>query len=298
MQRDAALAELLGELVRRVRVLLRDQRREHLDDRHLAPEPTEDRRELTADDPATENDQAGWNLGLGEQSLGVDAAIRVESRDRRAQRERAGGDDRGLEAHILPAVHGERVCVLERSRSPDPLDAVGLEQERHAPGHPFHGRGLPLVRHGKLELRRVEPDAELAEGFLGLFQRERRLHPCLGRDAADAQACPAQLRLALDARHACTELCRTDRSGIASRAAPENGDVDVHHSLRLGGGGGTCGWPWRSHSRASRARSGLCRAAGHRRAGTSRLKASAPAGRKNGSLRPQMASSGGWWVRK
>ena len=34
-----ALAELLRELLRRVRVLLRDQRREHLDDRDLGAEP-------------------------------------------------------------------------------------------------------------------------------------------------------------------------------------------------------------------------------------------------------------------
>ena len=39
-------AELLRELLRRVRVLLRDQRVEHLDDRHLGAEAVEDRREL------------------------------------------------------------------------------------------------------------------------------------------------------------------------------------------------------------------------------------------------------------
>src|SRR5262249_55461358 len=61
MQGDVAPAELLRELTRHVRVLLRDQGRERLDDRHLAPEPLEDRRELAADDPATENDQAGRN---------------------------------------------------------------------------------------------------------------------------------------------------------------------------------------------------------------------------------------------
>src|SRR5262249_23803657 len=80
----------------------------------------------------------------------------------------------------------------------------------------------------------VEPDAELAEGFLRLLQRERRLCPCLRRDAANAQARPTKLWRALDARHACTELCRTDRSGIAPRAAPENGDVDFHHKPPVG----------------------------------------------------------------
>ena len=46
LQRDPTLPERLRELLRRVRVLLRDQRVEHLDDRHLGAEPAEDRREL------------------------------------------------------------------------------------------------------------------------------------------------------------------------------------------------------------------------------------------------------------
>src|SRR4029079_4086915 len=46
LERDAAPAELLRELLRRVVVLLRDERVEHLDDRRLAAEAAEDRREL------------------------------------------------------------------------------------------------------------------------------------------------------------------------------------------------------------------------------------------------------------
>ena len=41
----------------RVVVLLRDERRQHLDDRHLAAEAPEDRGELAADDPAAEDDE-------------------------------------------------------------------------------------------------------------------------------------------------------------------------------------------------------------------------------------------------
>src|SRR5207244_6113684 len=43
VERDATLAELLGELPGRVRILLRNERRQHLDDRHLATQALEDR---------------------------------------------------------------------------------------------------------------------------------------------------------------------------------------------------------------------------------------------------------------
>ena len=75
MKRDPALAELLRELFRRVRVFLRNEARQHLDDRHLAAEAVEDRRELAADDPAAENDQTLGDFRLREQSCRVDAAL-------------------------------------------------------------------------------------------------------------------------------------------------------------------------------------------------------------------------------
>src|SRR6185437_12314565 len=67
LQRDAAPAELLRQLLRRVRVLLRDERVEHLDDGDLGAEAVEDRRELAADDAATEDDEPPRQLGLGEE---------------------------------------------------------------------------------------------------------------------------------------------------------------------------------------------------------------------------------------
>src|SRR5205085_3791905 len=103
MERDPAPPEALRELLRRVGVLLRDQRRQHLDDRHLGAEAVEDRRELAADDPAAEDDEPLRHLRLGEQAGRVDALRRIEPRDRRAERERAGGDDRRPEADLLAA---------------------------------------------------------------------------------------------------------------------------------------------------------------------------------------------------
>ncbi len=75
---DPAPRERLAQLARRVRVLLRDERVEHLDHRHLGAEALEDRGELAADDPAAEHDEPLRDLGLREESRRVDAARRLE----------------------------------------------------------------------------------------------------------------------------------------------------------------------------------------------------------------------------
>src|SRR5439155_331892 len=109
VERDAALAELLRELGCRVVVLGRDQLRQHLDDRHLGAEAAEDRGELAADDAAAEHDEPARHLALGEQAFRVDPTRRGETLDRRAERERAGGDDGAAERDALAAVDRERI---------------------------------------------------------------------------------------------------------------------------------------------------------------------------------------------
>ncbi len=128
VQRDAAPPELLRELLRRVLVLLRDERGKHLDDRHLAPEPAEDRRELAADDASAEDDEPLRNLVAREQAGRVDAQRRVEALDGRTEREGAGRDDSRLEGDVLTALDGDLVRALERAAALDPLDAVRLEE--------------------------------------------------------------------------------------------------------------------------------------------------------------------------
>ena len=62
--------------------------------------------------PPPRIDEALRHLGLREQAGRVDAEVGLEPRDRRAQRERAGRDDRRLEGDVLAAFDGDRVRVL------------------------------------------------------------------------------------------------------------------------------------------------------------------------------------------
>jgi hypothetical protein len=94
--------------------------------------------------------------------------------------------------------------------------------------HLLDHRRLPLVRRPELELEAAELDAELLERVLCLLQCERRLHPRLRRDAADAQARPAELGLTLDARDVRAELGRANGGRVATGTPSENRDVDVH----------------------------------------------------------------------
>ncbi len=230
LEGDAALAELLRELLRRIGIFLWDQRVEHLDDRDLRAEAVEDRCELAADDPAAEHDEALRHGRLCEQARRVDAPRRVDPLDGRPQRKRARRDDRRLERDVLPALDRDRVRVLEAARALDPLDAVRLEEARNAGRHLLDDAGLPHV--GRIEVERCLPDldAELRVALPGLAQRVRSLHPRLGGDAADAQARSSELRLLLDARDLRAELCGADCGGVAPGAAPENSDVNVHFS--------------------------------------------------------------------
>ena len=113
----------------------------------------------------------------------------------------------------------------------DPLDAVRLEERGDAAGHllrrppAFHS-----FARGEVELRLGDGDAELAERVARLVEEVRRLHPGLRRDAPDAEARAAELRLLLDADDLRAELRRADRGGVPARAAAQDGDVTVHLS--------------------------------------------------------------------
>src|SRR5439155_6345535 len=232
---DPALAELLRELLRGVFVLGRDQPRQHLDDRHLGAEAPEDRRELAADDAAAQDDEPLRHLGLREQRLGVDAAWRVEAVDRRPERKRAGRDDRRLEGDVFAPFERDRVGVPEAAGALDPLDAVGLEEAGDALRHLVDDLRFPFIRRREIEARSADLDAELGEGVLCLFNRERGLNPRFRWNAADTEARATELGLLLDTHRPGAELTRPDRGGVAARASAENCDVAFHRAESYSG---------------------------------------------------------------
>ena len=103
LERDAALAERLGELLRGVLVLLRDQRRQHLDDRHLGCRSV---LKIEANSqpmiPPPRIDEPRGTSVCASRPVESTQSSRVEARDRRADRERAGGDDRRLNVTSSP----------------------------------------------------------------------------------------------------------------------------------------------------------------------------------------------------
>ena len=144
---DPAPRERLAQLARRVRVLLRNERVEHLDHRHLGAEALEDRRELAADDSASEHDEPLGHLGLRQKPGRVDAPWRVEPRNGRHDRSRARRDDRALEAESdLALVECERARVLEATVSLEPRDVVRLEERGDTARHLLDDGVLPFVR--------------------------------------------------------------------------------------------------------------------------------------------------------
>jgi hypothetical protein len=225
---DPPLLERLGELLRGIGVLLRDQRRQHLDDRHGAAEPLEDRGELAADDPSTEHDEPARDLGLCEQPRRVDHLRRVEPGDRWANRGRARGDHGAAERHVLVPLHRERVRTREPSTTLEPFDAVRLEERCDTTRHLSHDPVLPGDRGPEVEHGLARPHAELPEGVARIVQRMGALHPGLRGDAPDPQARAAERGLQLDARHPAAELCRPDRCRVPRWASTEDGDVDFH----------------------------------------------------------------------
>ncbi len=94
--------------------------------------------------------------------------------------------------------------------------------------HLLDDAGLPLVGRREVEVRAVDVDAELRELLVGLVQERRRLHPGLGRDAADPQARAAERIFLLDAHDLRTQLRGANRCGVAAGPTAQDSDVTIH----------------------------------------------------------------------
>jgi hypothetical protein len=206
---------------------------EELDDRHLAAEVPEDRRELAADHASAQHDQALRELRDRQQPRGVDAARVVDAVDRGPRRRRAGGDDAVLEADALGALDREGVRPVEAAAALHELDAVGLQQAADVLDDVGDDPVLVGLHLAEVQLRALHLDAEAGEGLLRVLHGVRALDPGLGRDAADVQA-RASHRALLDHGDRETELAGADGGRISSGTRSEHGDVDVHSSS-LGG---------------------------------------------------------------
>ena len=202
----------------RVGVLLRDQRVEHLDDRHLGAEAVEDRRELAADDPAAEDDEPPRHLL-------VCASRPVESTQRGESSPSIGGRSGNEPVATIADLNvtsspPSTAIVFASLKRPVPFThSTPFALKRLATPHviclttpAFHSFAAAKSSFGSPTL--TPNFAKLSSASL---QRERGLHPRLRRDAADAQARAAELRLLLDAGDLRAELRGADRGGVAAR---------------------------------------------------------------------------------
>ena len=257
MNRNPLLLERLRQLSGNSLVLGRDDPRQQLEDRHLAPEASEDRCELDADGAAAEDDERARHFAKTDGFVARDDARVIDLDAGNASRSRAGRDHdffgrsqrlRVAVCHFhAPATHNRR-CAL------DPLDLVLLEQKLDAFGEAAHD--LVLAR---LHLVHVDADGALGDGDAPLLdvpnhlQRVRMLEQRFRRNAAPDEACPAECLLLLDNRHLQSELRRTNRSDVAAGSRANHHHVEVvRHPLSnratywTGGGLSSKGPPPRS----------------------------------------------------
>ncbi len=127
---DAALAEVVHELVDDLAVDEFEEILARLDDRHRHVERREDRRVFDADDAGADHRQAARHVRLGGDVVAVEDVAVVERDCRRPERRRADRDDDLVagEAVLLRAgLHHQPVRIDEAGDAGEGLDAVAGE---------------------------------------------------------------------------------------------------------------------------------------------------------------------------
>ncbi len=236
---DALLLEALARKRLNLVILDRENLRQHLDDRHVAAEVTEERRKLDADGTGADHQQR-----LGDRrrhhgfEIGPDQLL-VRLQPRQHARPRAGGDDDvlGLIAarrecafgrFALGGLHRHLAGRVDRSLAPDHRHLVLLHQEADAVVQPLGDGARTLDDFGRVIADIVGFQAivlgvlEIVVDFGGAQQR-------LGWDAAPVEADAAQ-PVALDDGRLEAELRRADGGDIA--AGPGTDDEDVEARIR------------------------------------------------------------------
>ncbi len=230
--RDFALPERLLELGGNRFVLVRHEARQQLDDRDVAAEAIEDRRELHADGAAAHHGDRLRHFREMDRLVARDDVRLVDRDAGHAPRRRTGGDDDLLrqERAGVGAGHLDTALADQARRSFHPGDLVLLEEILDAPGET--GDDLVLAgmhaRHVERRLRvaLTERDAPGA-GLLRNLERVRMLEERLRRYAPPVEARTAERRLTLDDSDRQAELRGTNGGDIAARAGADDNDVEL-----------------------------------------------------------------------
>ena len=231
MNGDALLLERLLQLGRNRFVFGRDDARQQLDDRHLAAEAAEDRRELHADRAAAENDHRLRHLAQRDGFVARDDPLAIDLHARNASRHGSGGDDdfsRRREALLVAFDDVDLSAPGDRRSAFDPFDLVLLEQKLDALGQSRDHFVL-----ARLHLIHVDADGAFADrdapllDVLHHLQRMRVLEQGLGGNASPDQAGAAERFLFLDDGGLQAQLRRANGRDVAT------GSRANHHNIEL-----------------------------------------------------------------
>ena len=229
---DAALAQLVGELLDDLAIDELQKVVARLDDRHRDVERREDRRVLQADDAGADDGEAAWHAQLLHQAVAVDHGLVVEGDVRRAV---------GLGPHRDDDVVG-RDDVRFAARLGDG-DGVGVDEAGRAAHRPHAVARELVLEHVDLVVQGLvqagaqvaafdvllHPVGEAIEAALPpAGEIEHGLAKGLGGDGAGVHRDPAHPQPVLDHQHRVSELGGLD-GGAATRGSAADHDQFVAH---------------------------------------------------------------------
>ena len=206
-----------------------------LEHRHLRPQPPPHAAEFQADVAAADHDEMPRHRVEGERlgaradepaidlDAGQDDALAADREDDAGRVERrARAVARG---HLDPPRAGET------ARATHPGHLVLGEQGLDALGERRDDVVFPLHHGGEIERHAADMDAVLGELVARLFILVARFEQGLRGNAAHAQAGAAELLLLLDDGRLHAKLRRPDRSHVATRAATDHHEIELHERL-------------------------------------------------------------------
>ena len=240
--RDPLPAKRLLQLFRHRLVFDRHEPREQLENRHVAAEPPENRRELDADRAASHDRDRFRHLTQGDRFVARNDASAIDLDAGNAPRRRTGrDDDLPARAQRLPVAFEDVDAAVagQPRRAFDPVDPVLLEQELDAFGQTGDDAIFPRLhlRHVDRDARRAGARRSVADRDAPVFrvlhdlQRMRMLEQRLGRNAAHQQARAAERFLFFDDGRFQTELRGANGGDVAARPRTDDDDVVVGHRL-------------------------------------------------------------------